>query len=67
MEVSETSSRVPNYHIYKHVWDAGTESLIQTKAIDIYTVTVKRWLVICYVNITSLFPFSLENGMLAVL
>ena len=42
MEVSETSSCVPGYHIYKHVWDAvigefiGEElqcDLIQTEAI----------------------------------
>ena len=43
MEDSETSSCVPGYHIYKHIWDAvigefiGEEvrcKLIQTEVID---------------------------------
>ena len=42
VEVSETSSCVLGYHIYKHIWDAviseelrcERESLIQTEAID---------------------------------
>ena len=49
MEVSETSSCVPGYHIYKDVWDAviGKELRCEREPDanrrDRYAVTVKRW------------------------
>ena len=49
MEVSETSSCVPGYHIYKDFWDAviGKELRCEgepdTNRSDRYAVTVKRW------------------------
>ena len=63
-EVSETSSCVPSYHIYKQVWDVVIGKELQCErereAIDMQS-PLKMGLspVICRVNITNLYvPFS---------
>ena len=49
MEVSETSSCVPGYYIYKDVWNAVTGEELRcerepdTNRSDRYTVTIKEW------------------------